>query len=51
LISGSVGEGLGIKFMAHRKVSSKMPNPTDILQGKVKEIKTKEIICSIQFGY
>jgi hypothetical protein len=43
LISGSVGEGLAIKFMAHRKVSSKMPNPTDILSGKIKEVKTKEI--------
>ena len=43
LISGSVGEGLAVKFMAHRKVASSMPNPTDILAGKVKELKTKEI--------
>jgi len=43
LISGSVGEGLGLKFMAHRKVSSKMPRPEDVLTGKVKELKTKEI--------
>ena len=43
LVSGSVGEGLAVKFMAHRKVASKMPNPTDILNGKVKELKTKEI--------
>jgi hypothetical protein len=43
LIAGSVGEGLAIKFMAHRKVASKMPNPTDILSGKIKEVKTKEI--------
>ena len=43
LVSGSVGEGLAIKFMAHRKHSSKMPNPTDILNGKVKEMKSKEI--------
>ena len=43
LVSGSVGEGLAIKFMAHRKVASKLPNPTDILAGKVKELKTKEI--------
>ena len=43
LVSGSVGEGLAIKFVAHRKVSAKMPNPTDILLGKVKELQTKEI--------
>jgi len=43
LVSGAVGEGLAIKFVAHRKVAAQMPNPTDILSGKVKELKTKEI--------
>ena len=43
LISGTIGDGLGIKFMAHRKVASKMPNPTDILSGKVKNLEVKEI--------
>jgi len=43
LVAGAVGEGLAVKFMAHRKVAANMPNPTDILQGKVKELKTKEI--------
>ena len=43
LTSGAIGEGLAIKFMAHRKVSSKMPNPTDILNGKVKTMDSKEI--------
>jgi hypothetical protein len=43
LVSGSVGEGLAVKFMAHRKVASKMPNPTDILAGKIKELQNKEI--------
>ena len=43
LVSGSVGEGLAVKFMAHRKIASKLPNPTDILEGKVKDIETKEI--------
>lgn len=43
LISGAVGEGLAIKFMAHRKHASKMPDPTDILKGKVKKMDTKEI--------
>lgn len=43
LVSGSVGEGLGVKFMAHRKVAASMPNPTDILAGKVKDMSTSEI--------
>jgi hypothetical protein len=43
LVAGAVGEGLALKFMAHRKVASSMPNPSDILAGKVKEMKSKEI--------
>jgi MoxR-like ATPase len=43
LVAGAVGEGLAVKFMAHRRVASSMPNPTDILKGTVKELKTKEI--------
>jgi len=43
LTCGSVGEGLAISFMAHRKVASKMPNPSDILSGKVKKMDSKEI--------
>ena len=43
LVSGSVGEGLAVKFMAHRKVAAEMPNPTDILNGKVTELKATEI--------
>jgi len=43
LISGTVGEGLAVKFMAHRKVAGQMPNPQDVLAGKVKELKVKEV--------
>ena len=43
LIAGTVGEGLALKFMAHRKVAGQMPNPADILDGKVTELKVKEI--------
>jgi MoxR-like ATPase len=43
LVSGAVGEGTAVKFMAHRKIAGRMPNPTDILHGKVKELKVKEI--------
>jgi hypothetical protein len=43
LVAGAVGEGLAVKFMAHRKVAASMPDPSEILAGKVKEMKTKEI--------
>ena len=43
LISGAIGEGLAVKFMAHRKVAKQMPNPEDILNGKVKKCDIKEI--------
>ena len=43
LVAGAVGEGLAVKFMAHRKVAKQMPNPTDILSGKVSKINIKEI--------
>jgi hypothetical protein len=43
LVAGSVGEGLAVKFMAHRKVAGQMPEPSDILAGKVKELRVKEV--------
>jgi hypothetical protein len=43
LVSGSVGEGLAVKFMAHRKVAGKMPNPSEVLAGKVTTMETNEI--------
>jgi hypothetical protein len=43
LISGAVGEGLAVKFMAHRKISSQLPNPIDVLKGEVSELQIKEI--------
>jgi hypothetical protein len=43
LVAGAVGEGLGVKFMAHRKVAGRMPEPSDILSGKVKDLAVKEV--------
>jgi hypothetical protein len=43
LIAGTVGEGLAVKFMAHRKVAGKMPKPEDILSGKVTDLNVKEV--------
>lgn len=43
LIAGAIGSGLATEFMTHRELASKLPNPTDILTGKVTELKSKEI--------
>ena len=43
LVAGAVGEGLAVKFMAHRKVAKQMPKPEDILAGKVLKCDIKEI--------
>jgi hypothetical protein len=43
LVAGTVGEGLAIKFMAHRKIAGRMPKPEDILSGKEKELNVKEV--------
>ena len=43
LIAGTIGEGLAVKFMAHRKIAGRMPNPADILKGKVTTLDVKEV--------
>lgn len=43
LVAGSIGEGLAIKFMAHRQFASKLPDPRAVLDGKVTKLETKEI--------
>ena len=42
LIAGTVGEGLAIKFMAHRKIAGKLPKAVDVLSGKETELQIKE---------
>lgn len=43
IIAGTIGEGLAVKFLAHRRLASKMPAPRDILEGKVSKLDTDEI--------
>jgi len=43
LVSGAIGDGLAVKFMAHRKIASKLPKADDILDGKVKDLAIKEV--------
>ena len=40
-IAGAIGEGMAIKFIEHRKIASKLPNPDQILAGDVKNLDTK----------
>jgi len=43
LIAGAVGDGLAVKFMAHRKIAGRLPKAEDILKGKVKDLQIKEV--------
>jgi hypothetical protein len=43
LISGTIGDGLALKFNAYRKTSAKLPKAMDILEGLVDKVDTKEI--------
>ena len=43
LIAGAVGDGLAVKFMAHRKIAGRLPKAEDILEGKVKDLEIKEV--------
>jgi hypothetical protein len=43
LVAGAIGDGLSVKFMAHRKVAGRMPKAIDILEGKVKTLEIKEV--------
>jgi len=49
-IAGAVGEGMAIKFCEHRKVASKLPNPEDVLTGKVKKLEVKEKSAQYSFA-
>ena len=43
LVAGCVGEGIAVKFMAHRKIAGDLPDPVEVLDGKVKTMKSTEI--------
>lgn len=43
LIAGAVGEGLAAKFGTHRKFVAQLPEPIEILTGKVKDLNVKEV--------
>lgn len=43
MVAGAVGEGIALKFMAHRKIAGQLPRPEEILNGKVSTLEIKEI--------
>jgi len=43
LVAGTVGEGLAVEFNQHRKFASQLPDPIDVLEGKVRDLKVKEV--------
>jgi len=43
MVAGCVGEGIAVKFMAHRKIAGDLPLPEDVLDAKVKTLKTTEV--------
>ena len=43
MVAGCVGEGIAVKFMAHRKIAGDLPVPEDVLDAKVKTIKKTEV--------
>lgn len=40
-VAGSVGEGMAIKFIEHRKVAAYLPAPEDVLDAKVTKLESR----------
>jgi hypothetical protein len=43
MVAGCVGEGVAVKFMAHRKIAGDLPVPEDVLDAKVKKVDNTEV--------
>lgn len=43
LIAGTVGDGVATEFMAYRKYAHQMPNPLDVLTGKVTKMDQENV--------
>ena len=48
LVGSAVGDGQAVKFMTYLRIGKNLPKPSDILSGKVKELKTKDISAHYQ---
>lgn len=43
MVKGTVGEGVGTKFMTYRNQAANLPHAKDVLSGKVTKLNTKQI--------
>lgn len=43
MVKGTIGEGIGIKFLSYRKQAANLPSAKDVLSGKVKKLASKQI--------
>ena len=43
MVAAGIGEGIALKFKAHREIAGQLPNPSDILSGSVTELNTDNI--------
>lgn len=43
MIGGCIGEGLASEFMTYRRTAAKLPNPMDVLTGKVNVVKIDDV--------
>jgi MoxR-like ATPase len=43
LYAGAIGDGLAIKFTEFSRRAAELPNPTDILHGKIKDLKNEDL--------
>jgi hypothetical protein len=43
IISGTVGAGLATEFNQHRRYAAQLPDPIDVLQGKVRNLNCTEV--------
>ena len=51
MVQGTVGTGVAHEFMQHRRLKGKLPNPRDILEGKVTELPpNKEVDASAKYS-
>lgn len=50
LIAGAVGDGIAVKFIEYRKNAAQLPNPSDILDGKVTELRVGSDKISLMYA-
>jgi len=51
MVAGTVGPGIAHDFMSHCRLKGKLPNPRDILEGKVKDLPpNKEVDPSAKYS-